>query len=126
MEEGILTSVKDEVMVRKFIEKVIVAKGYQNVRANVEGFETPSKLSRPNQEGAFIPDATATMHGRKSYFELVQKTDDLQEVITKWKLMSNLATFKEGKLFLIVPHGNLAFANRILDNYSIQAEVVKI
>ncbi|MCB0375845.1 MAG: hypothetical protein KDD04_08000, partial [Sinomicrobium sp.] len=65
------------------------------------------------------------LNGRKSYFELVQKTDELQEVITKWKLLSNLASFKDGKLFLIVPHGNLAFTNRILDNYSIQAEVIK-
>ena len=126
MENGILTNAKDEVLVRKMIDKVIVPKGYQNVKANTEGFDTPAKLTRPNEEEAFIPDATATLNGRKSYFELAQKTDDLQEVVTKWKLLSNLASYKDGKLFLVVPHGNLAFTNRILDNYPIRAEVVKL
>ncbi|PHN04847.1 hypothetical protein [Flavilitoribacter nigricans] len=126
MENGILTDAKDEVLVRKLIEQVVLPRGYQNVKANTEGYDTPSKLSRPNEEGAFIPDATGVLNGKKSYFELAQKTDDLQEVITKWKLLSNLASFKNGKLFLVVPHGNLAFTNRILNNYPIQAEVVKM
>jgi len=126
MENGILTDVKDEVLVRKLIEEVVLPRGYQDVKANTAGYETPSKLTRPKEEGAFIPDATGLLNGRKSYFELAQKTDDLQEVITKWKLLSNLASIKNGKLFLVVPHGNLAFTNRILNNYPIQAEVIKM
>lgn len=127
MEDGILTDAKDEVLVRKLIEQVVLPRGYQNVRANLDGYDTPAKLSRAKEDDeAFIPDATGVLNGKKSYFELAQKTDDLQEVVTKWKLLSNLASYKNGKLFLVVPHGHLAFTNRILNNYPIQAEVIKI
>lgn len=129
MEEGILTEAKDEVLLRKLIDKVVLPRGYQDVRANIEGYETPAKLRRKTEDGeeeVFIPDATGVLNGRKSYFELALKSDNLQEVVTKWKLMSNLATYKDGKLFIVVPHGHLAFTNRILESYPIQAEVVKI
>lgn len=126
MEEGILTEEKDVGMIKKLIEDIVIPRGYKQIRANVPDFETPARLSRPNEDESFIPDATGVLNGRKSYFELAMKSDDIQEVITKWKLLSNLASFKEGRFFLIVPHGNLAFTNRILKKYPIRAEILRL
>lgn len=130
MEQGILTELqeKDPEMIRDIVENFISRKGYNNIRANLEDFETPAKLTRrvKGEEESFIPDATATMNGRKSYFEVSLKTENTRPVVTKWKLLSNLASLKNGKFFLLVPRGHMAFTNRLVTQYTIEAEIVKL
>lgn len=115
-------------MIRDIVENFISRKGYNNIRANLEDFETPAKLTRrvKGEEESFIPDATATMNGRKSYFEVSLKTENTRPVVTKWKLLSNLASLKNGKFFLLVPRGHMAFTNRLVTQYTIEAEIVKL
>jgi len=129
MEHGILTNTqeKDPDLIQALLDKVVKKKGFDEVRANVEGYETPSKIRRgKDSEEYFIPDVTGEVNGRKSYFELGMKTNDERLLVTKWRLLSNLAAYKNGKLYLAVPRGHMAFTNRILADYPIQAEIVKI
>jgi hypothetical protein len=128
MEQGILTEAKEAGLIRQMVEEVISPKGYNDVKANVDDFETPAKLTRrkDGEEEYFIPDATGVLNGRKSYFELAVKTDAVRQVVTKWQLMSSVANFKRGKLFLVVPRGHYAFASRLLGQYPIEAELVKM
>lgn len=128
MEQGILTEVKESALIRQMVEEVVTPKGYNDIKANIEDYETPARLSRrkDDEEEAFIPDATGVLNGRKSYFELALKTDSIRQVVTKWQLMSNVASFKRGKLFLVVPRGHFAFASRLLNQYPIEAEIIKM
>ncbi len=129
MEEGILTveQQKGSELIREVVDKIVSPRGYKDIRANLEDYDTPSKLSRAGEDDeAFIPDITGVLNGRKSYFELALKTDKVRPVVTKWKLLSNMAKFKNGKLFLIVPRGHFAFTSRLLNKYPIQAEVIKL
>lgn len=133
MEHGIVTESqeqRDPEMIKKLIEKVVTRKGFDDVRANIEGYESPAKIRRGKDSDEFyIPDVTGEVNGRKSYFELGLKTSDettIRQVVTKWRLLSNLAAHKNGKLYLAVPRGHMAFTNRILADYPIQAEIVKL
>lgn len=129
MENGILTEAqqKDPEMIDLLLEKIVKKKGFENIRANAEGYETPAKIRRgKDTEEFFIPDCTGEVNGRKSYFELGMKSEDERELVTKWRLLSSLANHKHGKLYLAVPRGHMAFTNRILADYPISAEVVKI
>ncbi|MGB3547527.1 MAG: hypothetical protein WBA17_11165 [Saprospiraceae bacterium] len=129
MENGILTEnqQKDAELIEQIIKDIVTRKGYQDIKANVEGYETPAKIRRSSEkEEFFIPDVTGELNGRKSYFEVALKTDDERELVTKWKLLSSLAGYKNGKLFLAVPRGHMAFTNRILEAYTIKAEIIKI
>lgn len=132
MEQGIITDGQDRdpEMIKKLIEKVVLRKGFDDVKANIDGYETPGKIRRgKDAEEYYIPDVTGMVNGRKSYFELGLKTDDPKverQVVTKWRLLANLAAYKNGKLYLAVPRGHMAFTNRILADYPIQAEIVKI
>ncbi|MEL6140214.1 MAG: hypothetical protein AAFU67_01180 [Bacteroidota bacterium] len=129
MEQGILTDTqeKDPDLIQALLDKVVKKKGFDEVRANVEGYETPAKIRRgKDSEEYFIPDVTGEVNGRKSYFELGMKTNDERLLVTKWRLLSSLAAYKNGKLYLAVPRGHMAFTNRILADYPIQAEIVKI
>ena len=130
MEQGILTEDqgKDPEMITTMIEKLVQRKGVDQIKANADGYETPSPIRR-NKDGeeiVYIPDVTGTINGRKSYFELGMKAEDERSLVTKWRLLSDLAGIKNGKLYLAVPRGHMAFTNRILADYPIRAEVVKI
>ena len=73
MENGILTNGKDEALVRKLVESVVSTRGYQEIKANVDGYDTPAKLRRPNAEGAYIPDATGLLNGKKKLLRISSK-----------------------------------------------------
>ncbi len=107
-------------------------KGFENIKANVEGYETPKSFTRQaNTEdaAAVTPDATAVNHGVKYYFEIAMKPNDRsirQRLISKWKLLSFLAERKGGKLYLFAPHGNKSFTQKIIEQYGIKAQFVSL
>ena len=128
MENGMLTEAqqKDAELIQKLLDKIVNKKGFDSIKANADGYETPAKIRLKDSEDYFIPDVTGVVNGRKSYFELGMKVTDERQLVTKWRLLSDLASLKHGKLYLAVPRGHMAFTNRILADYPIQAEVVKL
>ncbi|MBK7871657.1 MAG: hypothetical protein IPJ74_13760 [Saprospiraceae bacterium] len=124
--EGMLTTEKDERWLKKIVDKVVRPRGFDDIRANIDGYEAPAKLSRRNNDDAYVPDVTAVMRGRKSYFELAMKTEYIREMVSKWKLISQLARIKAGKFYLIAPRGHVAFAERLLKKHHISAELIRI
>lgn len=92
-------------------------RGLANIKANWEDYETPSQFSKTDEEQPFIPDITGRTSSGKVYVEIAVKTDDMNRSISKWKLMSTLASMKGGKLFLLVPKGHRAFASRMLKEH---------
>ncbi len=126
MENGILTEAqqKDAELITLLLDKIVKKKGFENIYANAEGYETPAKIRRSkDSEEYFIPDCTGEVNGRKSYFELGMKSDNERELVTKWRLLSSLASYKHGKLYLALPPGPLACTDRILAEYPLQAAV---
>lgn len=125
METGILTEGKDPQLILEAIEKVVNPKGYEGIKANIEDYDTPSRLQR-NEDEVFIPDITGVKAGRKSYFEVAVKTETIQETVTKWKLLSSLARLRNGKLYLISPKGHFTFTQKLVKDYSIPATIVRM
>lgn len=116
---------KDEVLIKEIADQLNL-KGFEDIKADIDGFEQPSRLVRQSDEFEFTPDATAQRKGRKYYFELAIKTDALRKLITKWKLLATLAHLKTGKFQIFVPHGNMKFTRELLENNDIQADIVKL
>ncbi len=121
-----MTEDKKAGMIRRAIQKFVKARGFKKIKANIEDFDTPARLERQRDEESFIPDATGYINGRKSYFELMLKTKRVRPLVTKLKLLSKLAGFRRGKLFLIVPRGHYAFTNRVLKKYPVKAKILRM
>ena len=101
--------------------------GYDKVRANAEGYDAPSGFRRDVEDGEIMaPDITGVKSRRKSYFEIALKDGDLDHSVSKWKLISAVASAQNGKLFLLAPHGHKAFATRIVERHDIDAEVIAL
>lgn len=110
------------------IQKVVKRKGYSDIRSKVEGYDEPSTFRRADGSVMCIPDISASKNGRKSYFEIAIKPKQealKQQVISKWKLLQQLATMRRGKFFLVAPHGNFAYTKRVCDKHNIDAIIVK-
>lgn len=117
---------KDSELFEKAL-KWVKSQGYDKVRANTEGYDAPTGFRRDVEDGEIMaPDITAVKSRRKSYFEIALKDDDLDHNVSKWKLISAVASAQNGKLFLLAPHGHKAFATRIVDRHDITADVIAL
>ena len=117
---------KDEELFERAL-KWVKSQGYDKIRANAEGFDAPSTFRRDTEDGEIMaPDITAVKSRKKSYFEIALKDDDLEHNVSKWKLISAVASAQNGRLFLLAPHGHKAFATRIVERHDITAEVIAL
>lgn len=101
-------------------------RGFSNIKANHEEYETPGQFNRPGEDDPVIPDITGLKTGGKSYIEIATKTEDINRKVSKWKLLSTLAARKGGKLFLLTPRGHKRFAEELVKDHNLNAEVKSI
>jgi len=112
----------------KTVAEHLEKKGFEQIKADAETFDTPAKMSKQGSEISFTPNLTARKKdGSKYYFEVVSKEQEDQEMLlSKWSMLSAFAELREGKFYLIVPNGKLRFTNRLLkENEQIHANVLQ-
>lgn len=126
MESVALPMSKDDDLIKKILDSHVSRGGYSEVRANIEGFETPSALSGGKDNDKVIPDITATKRGGRWYIELVKKDGEVEKTISKWKLLSTLGKARQGGLILFAPSGHFAFAERLIKKHDIPAQIIKM
>ena len=116
---------KDEELIKKILVTWVARNGYSDVKANIEGYETPSGLSNKDSDDKLVPDITAVMRGGRWYIEVVRKDADAEKTVSKWKLLSILGKNKGGGLILIAPAGSFAFAERLTKKHDIMVQIIK-
>jgi hypothetical protein len=98
---------------------------FNHLKANCEGYETPTPYQRQGDEEVFVPDISGRRRTAKYFVEIVASTENKKRMISKWRLLSTLAGMKGGKLYLLAPRGYKAFTQRILEKYALgNAELV--
>ncbi len=114
---------KNENLIKRAIQWA-KRKGFKAIRANSEEYQTPTNFRRPGEEDPIIPDVTGLRMNRKSYIELAVKTGNLARKVSKWELLSRLASRQGGKLFLLAPKGHKSFTEEIVKKYQLRADVI--
>lgn len=125
METVALPMSKDDDLIKKILDSFVNRGGYSEVRANIEGFETPSALSNKESEDRVVPDITALKRGGRWYIEVVKKDAEVEKTVSKWKLLSILGRARGGGLILFAPSGHYAFAERLTKKHDIPAQIIK-
>lgn len=100
--------------------------GFSDIMANTEGYQKPIAYGRQQDGQSFTPDVTGKQLGQKSYFEVVLKTSDMNDLVSKLKLLYQLATLNGGQLYLMAPKGHLPFARTVAADCRIAAEVINL
>ena len=103
--------------------------GYDEIKADFEGYESPASLTMMSQDITLTPDFTAKRGERKFYFELVIKNPEKEDqimLISKWKALEMIAKRKGGSLGLFVPRGSFKFATDLVRDNDIDAKLIKL
>ncbi|GEM_PF-271556 len=112
---------------RRQAVKMLERKGYQEIKTSLPDYEEPTAFNQVDTDEVYQPDLTARTAFSKHYFEIIEdKSENKLRVAGKWKLMSKLAEIKNGKFFVLVPHGMMSYTNRLLESQNIKAEVLKL
>lgn len=113
-----------------YLEKAIElleSKGYDSIKADHPDYELPGKFIRKQTDEEVMPDLTGKTTLGKDYFKIVEgDKNNEQQVVSKWKLFSNLAKMKSGKFFLIVPYGKKKYTTELIKKYNIEADMLKL
>ena len=102
--------------------------GFNDIRANTEGYQTPIAYGRQQDSEQFVPDVTGKQFDQESYFEVILKANaaEANHLMSKLKLLSQLAAVKGGKLYLMSPRGHRSYAKEVLAESRIVAEIINL
>lgn len=102
-------------------------KSSSTVKANIEGYDKPKSYTNTATHEEVCPDISFTSSGgSRNYTEIALKQDDENQLVTRWKLLSMMASLKSGKLFLLAPRGHKAFTEKLVNDYNINAVIQPI
>lgn len=107
--------------------ELLQSKGYKEIKADLPDFEQPTRFTEKNSDKTFAPDLTGETLIGKDYFKIVEgDKQNTQEVVSKWKLFSNLARIKNGKFYLLVPYGKKKYTNELIKEHNIDAHLLTL
>ncbi len=117
----------EEKSILSYAANILKSRGFEEIHADVEEFDPPSRLLKKGSDTEFTPDLTAKQNEGKCYFEIVRTAKrDKSRLIDKWSLLSAVAKHKNGHFFLLVPDGKMNYAQKILKDENIEAGIIKI
>lgn len=100
--------------------------GYTDIKADYQDFERPPSLINQRTQESFVPDITAVSDDRKHYFEISQKNDPNDLLVSKWKLLEVMAKMRNGTFKIFAPKGTIKFTEGFVDKYNIKAEIIRL
>ncbi|MFD1063137.1 hypothetical protein ACFQ1Q_07750 [Winogradskyella litorisediminis] len=98
--------------------------GYDNIKADIEGYESPKSYFKKSSGVEVTPDIVAEKHGRKHIFDLSLKTVKPRLLKSKWLFLNTLSQLKSYRFRLITKRGHYSFSDKTLD--AIHLDNVKI
>jgi len=102
-------------------------RGYENIKADIEGYETPKSYNKKGSDINITPDITAVKEGRKHYFDISLKSAKPRLLKSKWLFLNTLSSLKSHRFRLITTRGHYKFTNEMLDDINLNdKKLIKI
>ncbi|NRR91048.1 hypothetical protein HSX10_05670 [Winogradskyella undariae] len=89
--------------------------GYSNIKADLEGYESPKSYHKKGSKISVTPDIVAEKEGRKHIFDLSLKSEKPRLLKSKWLFLSTLSKIKSYRFRLITTRGHYKFSNETID-----------
>ncbi|MBM1105214.1 hypothetical protein JQC67_03580 [Aurantibacter crassamenti] len=107
---------------KAFIEKSIIhleATGFENIKADVEGYDIPKSYLRKGSDSKITPDIVAEKNGRKYFFDLSLKSQKTKLLKTKWLFLDALSRLKSHRFQIITTRGHYKFTDNMLSDINL-------
>ena len=110
----------------EYVAKLLVGRGYQNVRADYPGFDPPKKIVWQSSGEGDLPDVTGVKNGFK-VFEVESKDSITDEhTAEQWKLFASYAENNEVIFYVVFPKGSINEVKNRLKELNIQANLLEV
>ncbi|WP_044397432.1 hypothetical protein [Lacinutrix sp. Hel_I_90] len=100
--------------------------GFENIKADIDGFESPKSYVKKDGEIKITPDITATRRTRKYYFEIGLKSDKQRLLKTKWRFLDVLSRMNDHRFRIITKKGHYKFTNDMLNDLNLNKTLIKL
>ena len=80
--------------------------GYKNIKADMEGYETPKSYLKKGSDVSVTPDIVAEKEGRRYMFDLSLKSVKPRLLKSKWLFLNTLSQIKSYRFRLITKRGH--------------------
>lgn len=95
------------------------ATGFENIKADMEGYETPKSYARKGKEELITPDIVAIKNGRKYYFDISLKSPRTRLLKTKWLFLDTLSRMNSNRFRIITTRGHYKFTDTLLEDINL-------
>ncbi|MRI01119.1 hypothetical protein GH721_11315 [Kriegella sp. EG-1] len=105
-----------------FIEKSInhlEATGFENIKADIEGFISPKSYLKKGSEIKITPDIVAEKNGRKYFFDISLKSQKTNFLKTKWLFLDTISRLKSHRFQIITTRGHYKFTDNLLKDLNL-------
>ncbi|MFT6371064.1 MAG: hypothetical protein ACJAWH_002149 [Maribacter sp.] len=105
-----------------FLEKSIrhlEATGFENIKAGMEGYETPKSFIRKGGNTKITPDIVAMKNGRKYFFEISLKSAKPSLLKSKWLFLDTLSRMRSNRFRIITTRGHYKFTDMMLEDINL-------
>ena len=114
---------------KALIEKTInylEEKGFENIKADIEGYESPKSFTMKSQGIEITPDIVAETNGRIQYIEVGLKSQDTRLLKTKWKFLKTWAELKNRNFRVIAHKGSYGFSDKLMNEINLNKSALRI
>lgn len=94
-------------------------RGFENIKADIEGYETPKSFAKVGSDISITPDIVATKEGRKHYFDISLKSEKPKLLKSKWLFLKTLTNLKSHRFKLITKRGHYKFTQDMLEDINL-------
>jgi hypothetical protein len=100
--------------------------GFVNIKADIDGFETPKSYLKRGSDVFITPDIVAERAGITHYFEVSLKSARPALLKSKWRFLDVLSRMKNHRFKIITRKGHFKFTNEMLRDLNLKKNLIKI
>ncbi|MEO9891904.1 hypothetical protein [Aurantibacter sp.] len=95
------------------------ATGFENIKADLEGYDTPKSYLRKGTKMKITPDIVAEKNGRKYFFDISLKSQKTSLLKTKWLFLDTISRLKSHRFQIITTRGHYKFTDNLLKDLNL-------
>ncbi len=113
-----IEKLENEAILKKSVEH-LQARGFDNIKADMDGYESPKSYVKKSSGNAVTPDITATKNGIKYFFDISVKSDKSTLLKSKWLFLDTLSRMKSNRFRIMTFRGHYKFTETLLSELNL-------
>ncbi len=101
-------------------------RGFEQIKADVEGYESPKSYHKKDSDVVITPDIVAHRAGIKHYFEISLKTEKPRLLKSKWQFLDTLTRMRNQRFKIITCRGHYKFTDEMLKDLNLEKNLIKL